>query len=175
MRLQRSSFARSLAFIVLMATTATTSARVGETWEQIETRYGQAKGSQGADELGNATRVYHFHDFTVLVTFVNGVSTAEKFIKFKDHVPSDRWEPMTAQEVAAILSAYESAGVKWGEPGPDAKRPMWWTSVDGQLKAINMANQLVVATVSYLDQRQAKRADLEAEKKAKEAEKLKGF
>jgi hypothetical protein len=51
----------------------------------------------------------------------------------------------------------ESAGVKWAPPFPEAKRPMSWTRVNGRLKAINIVNQLQLATAGYLDRREAKR------------------
>lgn len=45
---------------------------------------------------------------------------------------------------------------------------MWWTSADGRLKAVNMFNQLQIATVAYLDRRDAKI-------KAMKDKKLEGF
>lgn len=106
---------RAILCAVVFAFVATAETRVGETWHEIHARYGGAVlGSKSADELGNDTWLFNFHDFTVLVTFVSGVSELEKFVKYKDHVPAEAWEKMTIEEVAAILGAYESTGVKWG-------------------------------------------------------------
>jgi len=150
---------------------ASAFARIGETEQQIEARYGPsiapAPDKFKRDELGNEIRVYNFHGFTVTVTFVNGRSEVELFVKYKDQIPSDHWEVMTGQEVAAILEAYEGTGVKW-KPEQGSRRPMWWDSEDGRLKAINMFNQVQIGTVSYVEKRTERI-------KQNEADRLKGF
>lgn len=107
-----------LPVVILSALCASPAfARIGETFDQIEHRYGpQVPRSIAADELGNRTLIYNFNGFTIEVTFVNMRSEREFFVKYKDYVPTDRWEIMTRQEVDAILAAYEADGVKW-KPG----------------------------------------------------------
>ncbi|MEY2495535.1 MAG: hypothetical protein QOJ45_2027 [Verrucomicrobiota bacterium] len=158
-----------LPVVILSALCASPAfARIGETFDQIEYRYGpQVPRSIAVDELGNRTLIYNFKEFTIEVTFVNMRSEREFFVKYKDYVPTDRWEIMTRQEVDAILAAYEADGVKW-KPGEKMARPMWWTSEDGRLKAVNMFNQLVIMTVDY-------EGKLAAQRKRREENKLKGF
>ena len=132
------------------------SARVGETEHELVARYGAAIAMPGLDELSNEIRTYSFHGFTISVTFVSGRSEVEFFVKCKDGIPCDKeWAVMTEPEVAAILAAYESTGVKW-KPGEGTKRPLWWTSEDGRLKARNMFNQLQIGTVDYVEKRTAR-------------------
>ena len=42
------------------------------------------------------------------------------------------------------------------EAGEGMKRPPWWTSEEGRLKAINMFNQLQIGTVDYIEKRTAR-------------------
>ncbi len=157
--------------ITLAATLLASTAfgRLGETFDQIEARYGpQVPRSMAQDELGNHMITYNFHGFTIVVTFVNWKSEVELFKKCKEGIPCDKeWATMSEAEVAAILAAYEPIGVTWkAEEG--VKSPMWWTSSDKRLKAINMSNQLQIGTVHYVEERTARI-------KQKESDRLKGF
>ena len=166
---------KKLIALALLAGLTSAHARVGETVAQIEARYGLPVAGNPEvppprDELGNEIRVYNFHHFAITVTFAGGISQAELFAKYKDHMMSESWETLTQAEVDAILAAYESAGVRWqpGEALGTAKRPLRWTSTDGRLKATYMFNQLQIGVNDYINRR------AEAVKR-KEAEKLKGF
>lgn len=159
---------------VLFASSAV--ARVGETLEQIDARYGKPVGPIGLrgevapneDELGGEMLLYTFQGFTILVTFVDGKSEQELFKKCKEDVPCDQeWDALSADEVQAILAGYERSGVKW-KPEQGQARPMWRTSADGRLKAINMMNLLMIGTVDYIDELAAKRKQIQADR-------LKGF
>jgi hypothetical protein len=165
---------RLIATLAAALLASSASARVGETEQQIEMRYGKPifplSGSWSTleDELGGELRTYLFHEFTIVVTFVDGKSEVELFKKCKQDIPCDKeWATMSEAEVAAILAGYESVGVKW-KPEEGVKRPMWWTSSDGRLKAINMFNQLQIGTADYIEERTAKI-------KQNEADRLKGF
>lgn len=136
-------------------------ARVGETEEQVARRYGAPSDSGygttvAPDSMGNVPLVYNFHDFTITVIYLEGVSVAENFMKFEGKQISDHRLPITAEEVDAILASYSELGVKW-KPGvtPGGLPSKWWKSSDGRLKAINIANQLQIATVRYLEQKAA--------------------
>jgi hypothetical protein len=54
-------------------------ARVGETEAQIDHRYGKPAG-RWDDYLGYK-KLYHWHGFDVMVTFFDGVSQREMFVK----------------------------------------------------------------------------------------------
>lgn len=54
-------------------------ARVGETEEQVDHRYGKPAGKW--DDYVGYKKLYHWHSFDVLVTFVDGVSQREMFNK----------------------------------------------------------------------------------------------
>ena len=116
-------------------------ARIGETEVQIEARYGlpvpgNPEVGPQRDELGNEIRVYKFHHFNIAVTFAGGISQVEMFAKYKEQM-LESWDTLTQTDIDAILAAYESSGIKWqpGEALGTAKRPTWWTSTDGRLKA----------------------------------------
>jgi len=65
---------------VLLATNAL-FARVGETEEQIDHRYGKPRG-RWDDYLGYK-KLYRWHGFEVMVTFLDGVSQREMFVKIE--------------------------------------------------------------------------------------------
>jgi hypothetical protein len=54
-------------------------ARVGETEEQCDHRYGKPAGRW--DDYIGYRKLYHWHGFDVMVTFVDGVSRREMFNK----------------------------------------------------------------------------------------------
>ena len=54
-------------------------ARVGETEAQIDHRYGKTAGKW--DDYVGYKKLYHWHGFDVMVTFVDGVSQREMFNK----------------------------------------------------------------------------------------------
>ena len=56
-----------------------TLARVGETEEQVDHRYGKPAGKW--DDYVGYKKLYHWHSFDVMVTFVDGVSQREMFNK----------------------------------------------------------------------------------------------
>ena len=67
-------------FIMLLAANASL-AKVGETEGQVDHRYGKPAG-QWDDYLGYK-KLYHWHGFNVMVTFVDGVSHREMFDKIE--------------------------------------------------------------------------------------------
>jgi hypothetical protein len=175
------SMPRALLTTALLLTGAVVaSARVGETVGEIETRYGKHTGVVWdydahwikKDELGNEMRSYSFHGFTIIVTFVDGKSATELFKKCKEDVPCDKaWDTMSEGEVEAILKPYDALGVKWKAEEWAAKahrRPLWWASEDGKLKAINMMNMLLIGRTDYM-------LDLDAKRKENEKKRLSGF
>ena len=54
-------------------------ARVGETEDQVDHRYGKLAGKW--DDYVGYKKLYHWHGFDVMVTFVDGVSQREMFNK----------------------------------------------------------------------------------------------
>jgi hypothetical protein len=56
-----------------------THARIGEPESQIDHRYGKAAGRW--DDYIGYKKLYHWHGFDVMVTFVDGVSQREMFNK----------------------------------------------------------------------------------------------
>jgi hypothetical protein len=54
-------------------------ARVGETEAQVDHRYGKPAGKW--DDYIGSKKLYHWHGFDVMVTFVDGVSQREMFNK----------------------------------------------------------------------------------------------
>jgi hypothetical protein len=58
-----------------------TRARVGESESQIDHRYGKPAGKW--DDYVGYKKLYHWHGFDVMVTFVDGVSQREMFNKIQ--------------------------------------------------------------------------------------------
>jgi hypothetical protein len=58
---------------------SSTRARIGEAEAQIDDRYGKPAG-RWDDYLGYK-KLYHWHGFDVMVTFIAGVSRREMFVK----------------------------------------------------------------------------------------------
>lgn len=56
-----------------------TLGRVGESEEQVDHRYGKLAGKW--DDYVGYKKLYHWHGFDVLVTFVDGISQREMFNK----------------------------------------------------------------------------------------------
>ena len=56
-----------------------TFAKVGESEEQVDHRYGKLAGKW--DDYVGYKKLYHWHGFDVMVTFVDGVSQREMFNK----------------------------------------------------------------------------------------------
>jgi hypothetical protein len=56
-------------------------ARVGETETQVDRRYGKPAGKW--DDYLGYKKLYHWHGFDVMVTFVDGVSQREMFNKIE--------------------------------------------------------------------------------------------
>ena len=52
-------------------------ARVGETEEQVDHRYGKPAGKW--DDYVGYKKLYHWHNFDVMVTFLDGISQREMF------------------------------------------------------------------------------------------------
>jgi len=61
-----------------------THARVGETESQVDHRYGKPAGKW--DDYVGYKKLYHWHNFDVMVTFLDGVSRREMFNK-SDNIP----------------------------------------------------------------------------------------
>lgn len=72
-----------------------TPARVGESEEQVDHRYGKLAGKW--DDYIGYKKLYHWHGFDVMVTFVDGVSQREMFNK-----PIGGLEPKEQKYLAKI-------------------------------------------------------------------------
>ncbi len=69
----------AIVMFALLLCASSTRARIGETESQIDHRYGKPAG-RWDDYLGYK-KLYHWHGFDVMVTFTDGVSRREMFVK----------------------------------------------------------------------------------------------
>ncbi len=88
----------AIVIFVLLLCASSTRARVGETESQIDHRYGKPAG-RWDDYLGYK-KLYHWHSFDVMVTFTDGVSRREMFVKKLGIV-----EPHDQKRLAKIAGA----------------------------------------------------------------------
>ena len=150
---------KQFASIILFATvTATTAvARIGETADQIETRYGKPNPSSDTDELGHQRNQYLFGGYMIVVTFVSGQSEREKYSKEDESL-------LLNEEINALLATNATEGTTWKNKVQDK-----WTRSDDKLVAIYFFDGILdVLTNSYHDALKAagkKREDDKADDK----------
>jgi hypothetical protein len=70
-----------LALFSMLVAASALFAKIGETEAQTDDRYGKARG-QWDDYLGYK-KLYRWHGFEVMVTFLDGVSQREMFVKIE--------------------------------------------------------------------------------------------
>lgn len=70
-----------LALFSILVSANALFARIGETEAQIDRHYGKP-GGRWDDYLGYR-KLYHWHGFEVIVTFLDGVSRREMFVKIE--------------------------------------------------------------------------------------------
>ena len=106
-----------LSLIIVVALSASAFARIGETTEQIDKRYGHPLETKRNKE---ETRRYSFRDFTVLVGVDRGISQCEVYRK-KDN------SRMTEDEIRGLLQA--NAGKSdWNyEPDENVESYIYWS------------------------------------------------
>jgi hypothetical protein len=64
---------------IFLICASSTSARIGEPESKIDDHYGKPAGKW--DDYLGYKKLYHWHGFDVMVTFVDGVSRREMFVK----------------------------------------------------------------------------------------------
>lgn len=129
------------------------SARIGESWEDIEKRYGHQVFTQLKDSLGNHQYVYYYKDLTVVVTYIDKRSVCEDFRK------KEKGKSLTENEVDTILAAN---GTDWRRDTPLMR------TADNKLFAAVINNDLRVMTQAYALQ-------ITAHDQAEEKKKLNGL
>jgi hypothetical protein len=152
---------RSVAIALLMLVSSA-FARIGETEQQIEARYGKtirtlSKGNQPLQ------KAYQSSGLDIAVTYIDGVSQSEFFSK------QDKSE-LSKNEIALLLEA-NAAGSRWIEV-PIARLAGlqgWKLEPGGRRAGYSESNRMLVIQTDLADK-------VFAERKAEaEEEKLKGF
>ncbi len=85
-------------------------ARVGETEEQCDHRYGKPAGKW--DDYIGYRKLYHWHGFDVMVTFVDGVSRREMFNKIESLI-----DPHIAKSLAKFSGVGRNGIIADGDGG----------------------------------------------------------
>ena len=86
-------------------------ARVGESEAQVDHRYGKPAGKW--DDYIGFKKLYHWHSFDVMVTFVDGISRREMFNR---HVGTP-FEPGDQKRLAKVSGADRDGIIFDGESG----------------------------------------------------------
>jgi hypothetical protein len=150
--------------VALSLLVSPTFARIGETEQQIEVRYGKSTltVSTGNEPL---QKVYQASGLNITVTYIDGVSQREIFIK--QHGSSE----LTKNEIAILLEA-NAAGSKWIEdPIATSLAGMqgWKLKSGGRTAAFSRDKTRLVITTDIVQKAFNQR------KAEDEKEKLKGF
>ena len=152
--------------LIAVFAVATASARIGETADQIESRYGKPGPSVGVDVLGHQTKQYLFSGYKITVTFQGGKSEREKYSK------EDESRLLTG-DISSLLAANVTNGVTWKDTVSNK-----WKSSDDKLVAFFVGGILDVMTNDYRkaqkgadEKEQEEKADKEEEKPDKQEEK----
>jgi hypothetical protein len=117
----------SLVLLLLLAIQFSAFARIGETEEQIEARYGKPIADVSRPEIGKA-KAYVFSGFEIAVIFANSTSQAELMGK-RDHTPID------ANEIQLLLKA-NGNGHSWKSVESPKPFQQKWRRDDDALVAI---------------------------------------
>jgi hypothetical protein len=117
----------SLSFLAaLLLIVPALHARIGETPEQTDARYGPPNGELPAQSDRETIRHYFIAGFEIAVSFVDGKSAQEKFYKLI----------FSKEEIQTILDANKGAG-KWHE-----QKPGWLLRGDDTLGNLSTILQL---------------------------------
>ncbi len=113
--------------LLLTATTPFSIARIGETPDQLEKRYGAPSNTARDDRPGMTVAIFNHSGITILVSFINGISSAEYYrkedgSKFSDH------------EIEVILEANtQNSGWKQAQSTPGGRK---WILADSSVQAL---------------------------------------
>ncbi|HLW34922.1 MAG TPA: hypothetical protein VKS98_04615 [Chthoniobacterales bacterium] len=102
--------------------------RVGETEAQVDHRFGKPVGKW--DDYIGYRKLYHWHGFDVMVTFVDGVSQREMFNKSQGYVDAHDYKVLKKVGGADQNGiVFDKAGVfttkEFGEKYDAAKQAAW--------------------------------------------------
>jgi hypothetical protein len=140
-------------------------ARIGETEQQIEARYGKSERID-TKALLLLTKIYRVGDLRVTVSFIDGISECEYFVK--------RDGKLTDQEVDVLLKANSIDGKQWSLK-LDRLQKMWAITegCDSPDCVIRFAQfsaldgQLFIGSKKFLDRQKTLTAE-DAKKKLKD-------
>jgi hypothetical protein len=130
--------------ILGLSVSASAFARIGETTEQVDKRYG-APLLETTKNNGESRR-YSFRGFTILVTFERGISQCEVYQK-KDT------SRMTEAEIKGLLGA-NAGGSPWRDDAEEGSDLYLYRSKDGRSRiAIYnlLGHDLMVTSKAFLD------------------------
>lgn len=134
-------------FCLILGILATPSfARIGETEEQVNTRYGQPyKTEKGITELC-INRFYNFNGFDIMVVFFRGISHSELYVK-KTVANSSTAAGITAEEGSYLMKA--NGGAKqWST----LAKANGFQLADGSIMcSMESINRFVFVTNDYLE------------------------
>jgi hypothetical protein len=134
-----------LALLICFSISATAHARIGESIQQIESRYGSGErvphlmvfGAPAEDE-----KVYLSNGMHIMVLFVGGKSVAKIFIT------SDK-TPLSDADVSTFLNAKEAGSWEKTKSSPGSKLVTWTVSNKTTIAVIGN-NLVVIGVPKYL-------------------------
>lgn len=146
------TFVFTMVTVLLLAKSS--FARIGDTEAVTGQRYGKPLKSIPGDPIG-INKGYHAKGYVILVTYLNGKSVSEMFIKDGDA----RW---TDAEINQLLHANMDVTQRW-EPHFNANSDLWgfvnWVRSDNKLEAtyylpsgdLHPHGALVISDKAYSD------------------------
>lgn len=149
-----------IAALIVVACLTTVNARVGETEQQIDARYGKPVNDTAHTIVGRAKQ-YALNGYKIMVVFIDGISQAETIKKLSG-------APFSSDEVK-VLVANNGAGLRWIEMNSDGTRQEWWRD-DQKVRVVHLRRDNVLEFSSPNYDRSVASA-----KRASAAEKLKNF
>ena len=150
---------KTLRILIAMALLAPIAeARIGETEQQIEARYGKPTMVLSTDQFA-ATKRYSFNGYDVTVSFEKGASACELYQK----IDGSKIEPVERYD----LIAKNFNGLQCDPLRSDNPAKLLFTSPDGRQRVAVcdlIANTILVATKDFLERASAHQDEIDAKK-----------
>lgn len=156
-------------FLFLMLAISPTWARLGETAEECDARYGKPTTVEKESD-GIPNRTYQYGDFLVKVAFIDGKSVCEEFKKTGKNL-------LTMEEAQRLLEVNKQ-GSDWVlKDDLDDATPESWMRVDGDAKAWTIGNPKCFILVSreYGDRKRREYDETQQQKRKQEEQQLLGL
>lgn len=140
-----------LSLLLILSVSSSAFARIGESEQQVEARYGKPIAPRVPGEDLGETKAYVCAGFLIAVTFVDGVSQREMYAK------NDK-SAITGAEVEVLLEA-NRGNLQWGGSHPADQKPLpfgveEWRCIDQRSRVAfhdTRQHSFFVTTQAFID------------------------